>query len=114
MISQPFGQSWLWTSIADMLIEEDADYISAFWSKPGYLGHDYPQLVEKDIIDSKAKMVRVLTDRELKENPAIAEPEIQAETYPAKFIAMLNNTMTLPMDVELEGVEGGYCGGGGD
>src|SRR3546814_15922564 len=40
MISQPFGQIWLWTSIADMLIEEDADYFSAFWSKPGYLGHD--------------------------------------------------------------------------
>src|SRR3546814_6392999 len=33
MISQPFGQIWLWTSIADMLIEEDADYFSAFWSR---------------------------------------------------------------------------------
>src|SRR3546814_11145567 len=76
MISQPFGQIWLWTSIADMLIEEDADYFSAFWSKPGYLGHDSPQLVEKNILDSKAKVVRVLTARELPENPEFADPEI--------------------------------------
>src|SRR3546814_669771 len=113
MISQPFGQIWLWTSIADMLIEEDADYFSAFWSKPGYLGHDSPQLVEKDIIDSKAKVVRVLTARELQENPAFADPEIQAAAYPAMFIAMLNHTMDLPMAVELEGVEGGYRRGAG-
>src|SRR3546814_2246358 len=87
-----------------MLIEEDADYFSAFWSKPGYLGHDSPQLVEKDIIDSKAKVVRVLTARELQENPAFADPEIQAAAYPAMFIAMLNHTMDLPMAVELAGV----------
>src|SRR3546814_4102142 len=113
MISQPFGQIWLWTSIADMLIEEDADYFSAFWSKPGYLGHDSPQLVEKDIIDSKAKVVRVLTARELQENPAFADPEIQAAAYPAMFIAMLNHTMDLPMAVALEGVEGGDLRGAG-
>src|SRR3546814_17381356 len=96
-----------------MRIEEDADYFAAFWSKPGYLGHDSPQLVEKDIIDSKATMVRVLTARELQENPAFADPEIQAAAYPAMFIAMLNHTMDLPMAAELEGVKGGYRQGAG-
>src|SRR3546814_16711396 len=97
-----------------MLIEEDADYFSAFWSKPGYLGHDSPQIVEKDIIDSKAKVVRVLTARELQETPAFADPEIPPAAYPAMFIAMLHHTMELPMAVELEGVEGGYRRAEGD
>src|SRR3546814_2946234 len=65
------------------------------------------------MIDSKAKVVRVLTARELQENPAFADPEIQAAAYPAMFIAMLNHTMDLPMAVELEGVEGGYRRGAG-
>src|SRR3546814_18996331 len=84
-----------------MLIEEDADYFSAFWSEPGYLGHDSPRLVEKDIIDSKAKVVRVLTARELQENPAFAEQEIQAADYLAMIIAMLNQPMALSTDVRL-------------
>src|SRR3546814_14752757 len=65
------------------------------------------------MIDSKAKVVRVLTARELQENPAFADPEIQDAAYPAMFIAMLNHTMDLPMAVELEGVEGGYRRGAG-
>src|SRR3546814_14396025 len=80
MISQPFGQIWLWTSIADMLIEEDADYFSAFWSQPGHLGHDSPQLVEKYIIDRKAKVVRLLTARDLQETHAVHNTEIPAKT----------------------------------
>src|SRR3546814_8353498 len=55
----------------------------------------------------------LLTARELQENPAFADPEIQAAAYPAMFIAMLNHTMDLPMAVELEGVEGGYRRGAG-
>src|SRR3546814_18980395 len=86
MISQPFGQIWLWTYIADMLIEEDADYFSAFWSKPGYLGHDSHQLVEKDIIESKAQVVRLLTAREPQENPASHGPNTQPPDHPALFI----------------------------
>src|SRR3546814_3868344 len=96
MISQPFGQIWLWTSIADMLIEEDDDYFSAFWSKPGYLGHDSPQLVEKDIIDSKAKVALVLTARELQENPAFATPEIHASASPPLVKATLTHRRAFP------------------
>jgi hypothetical protein len=113
MIVQPFGQIWLWTSIADMLLEEDADYFEAFWTKPGYLGHDSPEFVAKDLIDTKAKVVRVLTARDLKENPAYSDPEIQAVGYPSIFIAMLNHTMDLPMAVEIEGLDGGYRRGAG-
>src|SRR5690606_12838162 len=47
MISQPMGQMWLWTSIADMLQEEDADYFEAFWTRPGYVGHDHPEHVSR-------------------------------------------------------------------
>jgi hypothetical protein len=113
MISQPFGQIWLWTSIADMLLEDDADYFANFWSKPGYLGHDAPQFVAADTLNVTATVKRVLTARMLKEDSDFADPAIQAAAYPAMFIAMLNHTMDLPMAVELDGVEGGYRRGAG-
>src|SRR3546814_14188338 len=40
MIAKPMGQIWLWSSIAEMLIEEDGDYFRNFWNKPGYVGFD--------------------------------------------------------------------------
>jgi len=113
MISQPFGQIWLWTSIADMLLEDDADYFRAFWSEPGYLGHDEPQFVENDVIDVEATVARVLTARDLQENMEFADPALQALAYPSIFIAMLNQTMDLPMAIQLEGVGSGYRRGAG-
>ena len=42
MISEPMGQMWLWTSLADELYRDDRDYFENFWTKPGYVGHDHP------------------------------------------------------------------------
>ena len=39
---QPMGQIWLWSSIADLLHEQDPSYFEDFWTKPGYVGHDLP------------------------------------------------------------------------
>ena len=113
MISQPFGQMWLWTSIADMLLEEDADYFDAFWTKPGYLGHDAPEFVAGDKIDARAQVARVLTARQLRDDPAFADPVLQAAAYPSIFIATLNHTLDLPMAVQLRGIAGGYRRGAG-
>ena len=113
MMSQPFGQIWLWTSIADMLLEEDEDYFSGFWSKPGYIGHDEPQWVKPDLIDTEVSVKRVLTARDLKENPEFADAAIQAAAYPAIFIATLNHTLDLPMTLEVDLPAGGYRQGAG-
>ena len=114
MIGQPFGQIWLWTSIADMLLEEDADYFRNFWEQPGYIGHDEPQWVEPDRINTEVVVKRVLSARDLKEDPAFAtDPEIQAAAYPAIFIATLNHTLDLPTAVEVELPEGGFRQGAG-
>ena len=43
MIFTPMGQIWLWTSIADLLVEQDPGYFDDFWTKPGYVGHDSPE-----------------------------------------------------------------------
>ena len=50
MISEPMGQMWLWTSLAEELYRDDRDYFENFWTKPGYVGHDSPELVEGDLI----------------------------------------------------------------
>src|ERR1700685_418000 len=49
MIATPMGQIWLWSSIADLLVEQDPSYFEAFWTKPGYVGHDLPAAVESDL-----------------------------------------------------------------
>ena len=35
MIFSPMGQMWLWTSIADLLVEQDPTYFTNFWTEPG-------------------------------------------------------------------------------
>jgi len=56
---------WLWTSIAELLLEEDPDYFKAFWTSPGYVGHDSPEHVTKDLIDVRRPVSRVLTAKDL-------------------------------------------------
>jgi hypothetical protein len=106
MIAHPMGQIWLWTSIADMLQEEDPDYFQAFWSKPGYVGHDEPQHVEKDIIDIRLPVTKVITAGELLQSPDYAGPEYSR----AKPMAMLMcaKMPDFPIAIEVKGIESGY------
>ncbi|MDO8364375.1 MAG: tannase/feruloyl esterase family alpha/beta hydrolase [Actinomycetota bacterium] len=108
IISQPFGQIWLWTSIADMLYEQDPSYFECFWSRPGYVGHDHPHLVQPDVIDTVATVRRVLTAKEL----ATLEGYEGAEFITLRNLAVIMATMSgdweLPVAVELDGVGSGY------
>src|SRR3546814_20199816 len=65
MIAKPMGQIWLWSSIAEMLIEEDGDYFRNFWTKPGNVGFDEKLHVEKDLIDRNMPVPRISTARDL-------------------------------------------------
>ena len=72
MIFAPMGQIWLWTSIADLTVEQDPEYFENFWTQPGYVGHDLPSAVEDDVIDVVATVSKVITAQDLMTDPAYA------------------------------------------
>jgi hypothetical protein len=113
MIANPLGQMWLWTSIADMLLEDDAEYFERFWTARGYVGHDQPELVGEDLIDVRATVTRVITARDLLEDPVLAGAEYDPIRRTSVFIAQLSNQLDLPLAVELDGLGSGYRMGTG-
>jgi hypothetical protein len=113
VISQPFGQIWLWTSIADMVVDQDPTYFVDFWNKPGYVGHDHPEYVRPDLIDTDATVRRVLTPQDLMTDPAFAGEEFTTVRNLAMIMAAMSGDFSLPVAVELEGVGSGYRLGAG-
>ncbi len=112
MIAKPMGQIWLWSSIADMLLEEDADYFKAFWTKPGYVGHDQPEAVVPDLIDITLPITRIITAQDLM-TPDFAGPEYNDAKPMAMMIASSTGQWDLPIAVEVKGVGAGYRRGAG-
>jgi hypothetical protein len=112
MISKPMGQIWLWSSIADMLLEEDAAYFEAFWTKPGYVGHDQPDAVLDDLIDVTSPVTRVITAQELL-GEEFAGPEYADAKPMAMMIASSTGEWDLPIGVEIKRVGDGYRRGAG-
>jgi hypothetical protein len=108
MISKPMGQMWLWTSIADMLQDEDKAYFDNFWTKPGYVGHDNPELIEKDLINQTAKVSRIVTGREFRDSDEFKGPEFAGARPFVIMLATLMGHLDLPIGVEVKGVRDGY------
>jgi hypothetical protein len=113
MISQPMGQIWLWSSIADMLLEQDPEYFEAFWTESGYVGHDAPDLVAHDIIDLTTTVDRVVTARDLVSHPDYAGPEYTLTRVMAALMAGTDAGLDLPIAVEIKGIDSGYRLGAG-
>jgi len=113
MIANPMGQMWLWTSIAELLLEEDADYFKAFWTRPGYVGHDSPEHVTQDLIDVRRPISRVLTAKDLLENPDFTGPQYAAVRVIAGLMAATTNRYDLPIAIEVKDVGKGYRQGAG-
>jgi len=110
MISQPGGQMWLWCSTADMLQGDDADYFDAFWSRPGYVGHDQPDLVMADLLDARVTVDRVITVRDVLEDPEFDIPELAV----ARTSGMImGGGLDMPFAVKLADVPSGYRLGAG-
>jgi hypothetical protein len=110
MIGQLMGQTWWWSSMADLFYEQEPDYFDSFWTKPGYIGHDMPQLVADDRIDVTLTVDRVVTVAELTEDPKFSAPEyrhiltmVPFFTYPPDF----------PIAIEVQGIGSGYRMGTG-
>ncbi len=51
----------LWTVFAEMIRAADPEYFTDFWTKPGYLGHDSPESLVRDRIDTTITIVGIVT-----------------------------------------------------
>ncbi|MFA7555734.1 MAG: hypothetical protein WCY88_15930 [Spongiibacteraceae bacterium] len=111
MIANPMGQIWLWTSIADMLQQEDAEFFNNFWTKPGYVGFDHPNLVNNDLIDIELSVTKVITASELLQSPSYAGPEY-AKAKPMAML-MASKAPDFPIAIEVKGLPAGYLLGTG-
>jgi hypothetical protein len=109
MIAAPMGQMWLWTSISDLLQEEGPEYFEAFWTKPGYVGHDQPQAVDGDIIDVTLPVGRVIRGRDILEHPEqFTQPGTESVLRDIIFMGSLTQTLDAPVAVEIPGLPDGY------
>lgn len=112
MIFTPMGQIWLWSSIADLLVEQDPTYFEDFWTKPGYIGHDLPAAVERDVIDVRTTVSRVVTVRDLLTDPAFEAPEYMMTKTMAGLMAG-EAGMDMAYAIEVKGLPDGYRLGAG-
>jgi uncharacterized protein YfiM (DUF2279 family) len=108
MISEPMGQMWLWTSLADDLAAADPDYFERFWTSPGYVGHDHPEWIERDLIDTRCRVLRTLSGRDLNESPDFAGPQFQTMRTLAAIVGAGSDAYDFPYAVQLSGAERGY------
>jgi hypothetical protein len=112
MIAQPMGQIWLWTSMAAKLTNDDP-YFADFWTRPGFVGHDQPDAVEKDLIDAHLKVKRPLTATELLNDPEFAGEEYSRMRMLAGLFAGMHNMWDTPMALQFDDLPDGYRLGAG-
>src|ERR1700743_1526293 len=108
MIVHPMGQTWLWTSTAEMLQAADKSYFENFWTKPGYIGHDFPELVADDLIDVTLPVPRVVRGSDFMEDSRYAGPEFDTTRPIATMMSAMGGIGDMPIAVEVEGVGKGY------
>lgn len=104
MIGKPLGQMWLWTSMATSLLEQDPSYFDDFWTKPGYVGFDQLDLVERDILNTRATVAKVLTGTDVLGDPRFLEPRHQNFRLLIMVFSSLGADPSLPMVVDLKGL----------
>ncbi|MGD9793505.1 MAG: hypothetical protein AB7V43_08475, partial [Acidimicrobiia bacterium] len=112
-IAEPMGQIWLWTSIADLLVDQDPSYFENFWTRPGYVGHDLPDAVNGDLIDDTFTVSRVITPTDLMTDPAFAGPEYMMLRTIVAIMASSRGESDTPYAIEVAGLDRGYLLGAG-
>ena len=75
------GQIWVWSSFAERVSAEDP-YFDSFWTKPGFVGHDLPELLAGDLIDTTATITRVLTAQDVLDDPTFDQADFQVLAKP--------------------------------
>ncbi|MCW2528383.1 MAG: hypothetical protein JWM76_3243 [Pseudonocardiales bacterium] len=113
MIAQPMGQIWLWSSMAERLRLDYPQYWEAFWSQPGHVGHDQPEVLERDLIDTTARVVRPLLAKEILEGAEFQGDEFAAMRGMVFIFASMFDMWEKPMVLELDHLPPGYLLGAG-
>jgi hypothetical protein len=108
MISQQMGQIWLWSSMAERLQNDYPEYWEAFWTKSGHVGFDQPELVQRDLIDVRATVSRVLSAQDIVDDTAFDAPEYQALRGRVQITAEAKATYGTPLVIEVKDVPPGY------
>jgi len=114
IIGEPMGQMWQWAAEADSIYEQDPSYFENFWSKPGYVGHDLPQVVSHDQIEAQVTISRVLNAQDVMDDPLFGAPEYG--TFRSVLQGVVEGTgagYQLPCIVELKDLGPGYRLGAG-
>ncbi|MFA7324404.1 MAG: hypothetical protein WC005_08600, partial [Candidatus Nanopelagicales bacterium] len=110
-IAQPMGQIWLWASMANRLQADYPDYWQNFWTEPGHVGHDRPDLVDDDLIMLDATVKRVLYAKDLLEDETLQTKELAQTRSLAALFAGMNNMWKIPLAVQLVDAPDGYLTG---
>jgi hypothetical protein len=113
MILSPMGQIWLWTAAADDFMAQDPEYFDAFWTKPGYVGHDSPEHVANDVIDVVTTVTRTISPRDFLEHPDFSGPEFARMRQSASMMLAGSGGLDVPFAVQIEGLGDGYRLGAG-
>jgi hypothetical protein len=106
VIGQPSGVIWQWGSMADQLQQED-EYYQKFWTTPGHVGYDQPELVRGDLIDKPGTVTRIVCAQDF-----LDDPELQGPAYerlrPRALMLAGTRGFDLPIAVEIPGASRGY------
>jgi hypothetical protein len=106
VIGQPSGVIWQWGSMADRL-QGETSYYDDFWSQPGHIGVDQPQLVTGDLIDKPGTITRVVCAQDFLDDPELATPKYE-ELRPRALMLAGTRGLDLPIAVEIPGASEGY------
>jgi hypothetical protein len=106
VIGQPSGVIWQWGSMADELQRED-DYYEKFWTTPGHVGYDQPDLVRGDRIDKPGTVTRVICAQDFLDDPELRKPEY-ASLRPRALMLAGTRGFDLPIAAEIPGASSGY------
>ena len=107
-ILQPMGQMWLWCSMANRLQKDYPAYWENFWTKPGHVGFDRPELVVGDLIELETTVKRVLYPSNLLNDADLQSPGLAQRRSRAGLFAGMNNQHEIPMAVQLDDAPDGY------
>jgi hypothetical protein len=113
IIAQPTGTIWFWSSYAERIQRDFPEYWEAFWTKPGHIGFDQPALVQGDLIDARATVVRPLYAKQLAEDPQFQGAEWAQLRNLASLFAGMHNMWDTPMAIEVDNTPKGYRLGAG-
>jgi len=61
------GRYMMWVFTLYMTRDKNPQYYEDFWTKPGYVGHDQPELLEDLLIDDKTTITRIVRPDDLAE-----------------------------------------------